>query len=726
MFSLFTSLFAKPATPKQPFRPNLAIDYFRMPEGPAPARPVEPIRPGDYFDGSTQRYRAVHPTELLNVHVELVEQIYQATGMDRFQFRRRAYPMLFFAAGFYQLVPASANNHHREPGGLLLHCLQVCRHAVHLGQFARFESDRSVSVSPDDHKAWSIGLMLAALTHDAGKLLTDFRVVHPSFYTPGRLRPRLDNGAPPQDEPAVFVPYNDAVFGWLRRYGYTEYQVHWLENRYGKHDAQSRALINTWTNTLKDIVLPEKVLRTLATTDPRPGAVEADFWEIVNKADRRSATDYFPTVAGNPGAIIVETLRRLVAEGTWRPSPTGYPLCIAENQRLLLRDPVDLSQLANHIANHPQSYVLSAEGPVRVDVLATHFHFESLIEINPAAEARFAPATLAPDGPAPGQRLLILNERLSRELLDLARSAPPAQSPPIPASAPVPVDLRHLAEPVTPQPCAASPAPAAIPASFSSSPTTVPKEGEVPALVTDFLEYLRSLKPHELFAADRARRPRAPKDPQLEDLSCEPGQDGRIVVGRNLVKRFRQRRSESLDTVFSTLIGCRSVVTAVHPEPPRSTERLTLSVPASSAVRRPAVPTHQTASATPTVRPAQSAPAASRPSGPSLSPVSAHGPNGPDERAVALLFRLFAHPPVHEHFLRAGTDYPTSVRFQTLADVLLCAQRETPALAAGLDVDGLARLLVDGGLSIEMVPVGIRLTPAIAPFWLRYMNEVRS
>lgn len=76
--------------------------------------------------------------------------------------------------------------------------------------------------------------------------------------------------------------------------------------------------------------------------------------------------------------------------------------------------------------------------------------------------------------------------------------------------------------------------------------------------------------------------------------------------------------------------------------------------------------------------------------------------------------------------MRVGTDRPTNVRFQTLADVLLCAQRETPALAAGLDADSLARLLVDGGLSVEMVPGGIRLTPAIAPFWLRYMNEVRT
>jgi hypothetical protein len=479
--------------------------------------------------------------------------------------------------------------------------------------------------------------------------------------------------------------------------------------------------------------LPEKVLRTLATTDPRPGSVEADFWEIVNKADHRSATRLLPDGRREPGAIIVDTLRRLVARasGARRRPAIRCASLITSVSCFAIRSTSASSRAIS--PTHPQSYVLSAEGPVRVDVLSTHFHFESLIEINPASEARFAPATLAPDGPAPGQRVLILNESLSRELLDLARSAPPAQSPPIPAAAPVPVDLRHLAEPVPPQPFGAAlahgvptPAAASTPAVLCAAPTTEPRVSEVPALVTDFLDYLRSLKPLELFAADRARRPRSPKDPRLEDLSCEPGHDGRIVVGRNLVKRFRQRRPEPLDTVFSTLIGCPTVVTDVHPPPPRSTERLTLSVAASAAILRPTVATDGPASAAPTVRSAQSAPPSSRPAGPPLSSPSARGPTRPDERAVALLFRLFAHPPVHEHFLRAGTDHPTSVRFQTLADVLLCAQRETPALAAGLDVDSLARLLVDGGLSIEMVPVGIRLTPAIAPFWLRYMNEVRS
>ena len=207
VFGVFRKASRAPAPANAPPRRTLAIDYFRLPESPAPANPEPAIRPADYFDPSTQRFRPVHPTELLNVHCALVEQIYQAIGMTREEFRKRFYPILEFGAAAYQLCPASMSHHHREPGGLFLHSMQVCRHAVHLGQFARFERDRTRPVSPADQKLWGVALGFAALTHDVAKPLTDFRVVHPSFFAPGRLLPRLDDGPPPEDEPALFVPF---------------------------------------------------------------------------------------------------------------------------------------------------------------------------------------------------------------------------------------------------------------------------------------------------------------------------------------------------------------------------------------------------------------------------------------------------------------------------------------------------------------------------------------
>lgn len=721
--SFLSALFRRPppATPPPPFRDDLAIQAFRMPELPPPARPVDPIRPADYFDGSTHRYRRVHPVELINVHFDLVDQIYQATGMDRLLFRKRVWPMLEFSAAAYQLVPASANNHHREPGGLLLHALQVARHAAHLGQFARLEPDRTRSVSPEDHRAWTVGLILAALTHDAGKLLTDFRVVHPSFFAPGRLLPRLDNGAPPEDERALFVPYNDTLFQWLERYQYEEYVVHWLPNRYGKHDAQSLALINTWLNKMPWIVLPEKVRRALATGDPRPGTVEADFWDIVSKADRRSTTQYFPSVPGDPGAIIADTLRRLVRDGVWRPSPEAFPLCLTDNQRLLLRDPLDLGALAVQILQHPLAYVLAAEGPVPVDALATHLQFSSLVEINPGTDARFAASAVLP-GTSVTQRVLILNEVLSRELIELARSAPPVSTTVPPATAPV--DLRHLSDPVPAPPAAPPPpAPAAaagIPPRPSPSPALAVAQPD--RLVNDFIDHLRSLSPEALLAADLAGRPRPANAPPIDDLRLESGNGGRLVVGRSVVKRFKQRRPENLDSVFDTLIRCTRVIERVDPPPPRPTSYLTLTPSASSAVLGRAAKATAHSPAAPVPHREDVLASASKLSpAPSASTSPPPSPPVRDGRevlvALVVLEHLFEQPTVDQHFRAHGTSGGLNVRTSTLAAALEAAQREDSTVPHDLTADQAAQLFARCGLPVEAINGGIRLLPAIQEQW---------
>ncbi len=721
--SFLSALFRRspPAAPPAPFRDNLAIQEFRMPEVPPPARPVEPIRPVDYFDGSTHRYRRVNPVELINVHTELIDQIYQATGMDRLAFRKRVWPMLEYAAAYYQLVPASANNHHREPGGLLLHSLQVARHAAHLGQFARFETDRTRSVSPEDHRAWTVGLILAALTHDSGKLLTDFRVVHPSFFAPGRLLPRLDDGAPPEDERALFVPFDDTIFQWLQRYDYQEYAVHWLANRYGNHQSQSLALASSWLHRMPWIELPEKVRRTLVTGDPRPGTVEADFWEIVTKADHRSATQYFPAIPGDPGAIISDTLRRLVREGAWRPSPDGYPLCVADNQRLLLRHPTDLSQLAVQILQHPQSYVLSAEGPLPVDALVTHLHFASLVEINPATEARFSSSALV-SGSTTTQRVVILNESLSRELLELARSAPPAPAPDTPPASPAAVDLRHLSDPVPVPPAPAAAASPPVPTAPSRpTPPPAPPKPQPERLVSDFLDHLRSLHPVALFELDRRAQPRPADAPSIDDLRFESASGGRIVVGRNVVKRFKQRRPDNLDSVFDALTRCTAVIERVDPQPPRPTSYLTLTADASAAVlgRSPTSPPPKPASPPATGNPLPSSSKATplaTVTAPPSAPVSSDPP--PDlGLGLSLLASLFSQPSVDSYFGQHGTAGGLNIRTATLAAAIESARRIDRAIPEGLTPDAAAQIWFRCGLPVEIITGGVRLLPDIQRYW---------
>ena len=609
MFSLFRkSTTATPPVLGSPDPTVLPIDYFRDPTAAVPLHPAPTVRPTDLFDASTQRFLIAAPRDLLNTHVGIVEQIYQASGMTRAEFAARLYPILEHAAAAYQLVPASMQSHHREPGGLLQHSLQVARHAAHLGQFARFDRDRFRSASPEDQKTWCIALVLAALTHDAGKPLTDFRVLHSSFFTPGRLLPRLDEGAPTEDEASIYVPYRESLHAWLTRHGYREYTLRWLQQRYALHPSYRISLLQHWITALRLQALPEKVLRVLYAVEPPSGSMEADFWALIAKSDQRSATDYFPAISRHRGEIVADTLRRLVREGTWRPATTDFPLRITPSQRLLLRVPDDLAQLAVHLDRHPEAFALAPRGSPSLDDLVTLLQFECLIEISSTADAIFDASSLLGTTGGRDHRVLVLNEDLSGELLALARAAPaPAtESPQImvamavhetPAQATV--GATAAASPLrssTPHVATAPPEPrqeapdrttsndAAPVAPATPAPTSIiaPTRLTIAPLVYQFLQYVQSLNPRRLHEAARSGadlRTAAGRPVQLE-VEFRVG----IHLGRSLIKQFAKAQAVPLNTVFGALVACPQVVRELTPPPPAPTERLTLTFEASRAI----------------------------------------------------------------------------------------------------------------------------------------------
>lgn len=769
MFGLLRKALGTPAAPKAPPKRKLAIDYFRVPDAPAPANPDPAIRPADYFDPSTQRFRPVHPTELLNVHVDLVQQIYQDSGMTRTEFANGLYPVLEYCAAAYQLCPASMSHHHREPGGLFLHSMQVCRHAVHLGQFSRFERDRSRPVSPIDKKYWSVALAFAALTHDCGKPLTDFRVVHPTFFAPGRLLPPLDDGPPPEDEPALFSPFNDTIYGWLERRGYAEYQIRWLSDRFAKHQRPAPTLMTRWESAAKFDWLPEKIRSTLGTYAPIEGSIEADFWEVINQADQRSTTLYFPAVGSTPSAIIVETLRLLVSEGRWAPSADRFPLRVGTNQRLLLLDPTDLTQLAKEISTHPQGYALASRGQLSANKLASDMKFGCLLEVDNSGQMQFGAAVAGATLP-PNQTVLVLNERLSSELINLARSAPsratvaPAATdaatsstgPQPSASAPrtLPLDLSALADPIprAAQPAASnahSQATTSGSASVSASqpanppPTTQTPLIELPPLVFKFLEDVQSLNPYAIHTADKTGQPRPSKKDTPDHIQIDLNLKSGIRIGRLLIQRFAKAHAYPLDTVFSTLIACPEVISQAEPSPPQPTMWVTMSLPASKAVynqtlskfaRAVSDPSHSVRRTKPPapLTPARALkPDATPPSGPvppapdftsslhelrATPPTPATDPT-PASYLHALLFRLLSHPHVSCHFSDASTKV-LFVDIGVLGEVLDQARLDGIEEAAGLDPLVLARQFHAVGFPVEVHLDGVLLTEEIAPYWV--------
>ena len=325
-----------------------------------------------------------------------------------------------------------------------------------------------------------------------------------------------------------------------------------------------------------------------------------------------------------------------MSEGRWRPSPDRFPLRIGANQRLLLLAPNDLTQLAREVTTHPLSYALAASGQLSADQLAGHLKFECLIEVDLSGHLLFNAAVAGAPLPA-NQSVLILNESLSRELMDLALLAPPAAAP-APANAtasaagPQPVDLSALADPIAVAPSPAVPptqiqAPKPVPSASAPAqtanpaPVATPPLIELPPLVFKFLEYVQSLNPRDIHTADKAGQPRPGKNATPEHIQIDLQLISGIRLGRPLIQRFAKTHAYPLDTVFTTLIGCPQVIEHTEPLPPQPTLWLTMSLPASKAVYNQELSKFARTAATPVHSVAAQAPRA--PSSPVVQPSTA-------------------------------------------------------------------------------------------------------
>jgi integrating conjugative element relaxase (TIGR03760 family) len=106
----------------------------------------------------------------------LLTAIESKCGLPAEHFRRSVLPVLEAYAGFVQQLPASESHHHAQPGGLLIHALEVADFAL---TFRRGQI-LPKGVAPEDilrlEHRWTYAVFVAALLHDIGKLIADLRV----------------------------------------------------------------------------------------------------------------------------------------------------------------------------------------------------------------------------------------------------------------------------------------------------------------------------------------------------------------------------------------------------------------------------------------------------------------------------------------------------------------------------------------------------------------------
>jgi len=399
--------------------------------------------------------------QLLESQRELIDALHHEIGLgydDDGTPRWSTYvePVLHRYAAFVHLIPASETHHHRGPGGLLRHGLEVAFRAMRLSHGLLIGRERPRAEQLQLEPRFWAAATLAGLLHDAGKVIGDVRVTDP-------------------DGRRTWEPLAGDLIDWAAGHGLAQYRVHWRDARErGAHESFNLMAVRCLVPPVLErwLLTPDRSLYVgfLATlTGVRH---PSRLIELVRRADQSSVERDLksqhpaplPTTARvSIDGYLLDAMRRLLQEGRWQVNVPGARVWLLRDHGLHLVWPAAAKDLAALIAQEGVSGM-----PRDPDSLA-----EVLIERGLAVAApdtveeagrhrtwRLAPAPLARDG---GQPVSLYFLRLREPALLFPDQepepvavlvAPSTDASARPAAPPV------VSEPVAPSLAAASPAPA--------------------------------------------------------------------------------------------------------------------------------------------------------------------------------------------------------------------------------------------------------------------------
>lgn len=248
-----------------------------------------------------------------------VEKIRTRLGFTPENFERDVLVLLRNVAEFVQLLPGSESHHHAQPGGLLIHLLDVAAHALSLREGYKLPQGGS----PEDQirlgPVWSYGVLVGALLHDIGKPVADV-VVQLYGADPSRSLAQWSGLAGSMVDASSSAAPNRTV---------THYTVDFPASEardYAAHQKLPIALLHAlvprssmqWLST--DPALMAELVGCLESSDKQPGVLA----ELITKADSASVAANLRNgsrvrfaSARQPPLIerLMKGLRTLAAEG---------------------------------------------------------------------------------------------------------------------------------------------------------------------------------------------------------------------------------------------------------------------------------------------------------------------------------------------------------------------------------------------------------------------------
>lgn len=102
-----------------------------------------------------------------------VEVIRNRLALAQANWEADAWPVIQRYCEFVQLLPASESHHHAQPGGLLIHTLEVASYALTIRQGQKLPAGAPPEEQVRRAAIWSFGVLLGALLHDLAKPVSD-------------------------------------------------------------------------------------------------------------------------------------------------------------------------------------------------------------------------------------------------------------------------------------------------------------------------------------------------------------------------------------------------------------------------------------------------------------------------------------------------------------------------------------------------------------------------
>lgn len=275
---------------------------------------------------------AVAVDDLLRSQQELIDKISDTTRYSKEHFEQWYLPAIKRYAGLVHLLPASESHHHSGVGGLFRHGLEVGHYALDIitNYGGTIAMDKVGEQRRNIIPRWELACFLAGLTHDIGKVATDFDIHDKT----GRH---------------LWNPFTSDLLDWMKEHKTDRYHLRFSNDRarHKEHEQTGgllfdRVILDSERGYLGDKCEREIISKMLSTINGTASGRNI-IYEYVQRADQKSVEKDLKANNGSNGSIsmtvgtpverhIVDAMRRLLRSGEWHVNKPGSRVWVIDKE----------------------------------------------------------------------------------------------------------------------------------------------------------------------------------------------------------------------------------------------------------------------------------------------------------------------------------------------------------------------------------------------------------